>query len=124
MLRTGVDIIEIGRVQSIIERHGRRFLERVYTPAELEETRANLPSLAARFAAKEAVAKALGCGIGKVGWLDIEVRRGASGEPTLHLHGKAHTRAEALHLTEWSLSLSHSRQYAVAFVVAGSPPPC
>ena len=118
MLRTGVDLIEVERIAEAIERNGERFLQRVYTPRELELFRGNKPSLAARYAAKEAVSKALGCGIGDVQWVEIEVLRGPSKEPELHLHGRAAELAEELGLTEWSLSLSHTREHAVAMVVA------
>jgi len=121
MLRTGVDTIEIARVQAAIDRHGDRFLSRVYTEGELADCRGRTESLAARFAAKEAVAKALGTGIwrGGVRWFDIEVRRhSASGAPILLLHNAAGELAEELQLTEWSLSLSHDRTNAIAFVVA------
>lgn len=118
MLSTGVDLIEIERLEGAIRRHGQRFLLRIFTAAELEEVGAQPASLAARFAAKEAVAKALGCGIGDVGWLDIEVRRGWRGQPELYLHGSAAERAAQLGLHTWSLSLSHTASHAVAFVVA------
>ena len=121
MLRTGVDIIELERMRIAIERHGQRFLQRVYTPAELTHCGERLESLAGRFAAKEAVAKALGTGIWRHGvcWTDIEIdREPASGRPLLHLHGAAARRADALGLREWSLSISHDRSRAIAFVVA------
>jgi holo-[acyl-carrier protein] synthase len=86
-LATGVDLIEIKRLQNAIDRHGRRFLERVFTSQELSEAGDNTASLAARFAAKEAVAKALGTGIGTVGWQEIEVVRGSARQPILCLHG-------------------------------------
>ncbi len=76
------------------------------------------PSLAGRFAVKEAVAKALGCGIGVLGWQSIEVRRGAQGEPILALHGKAQEMAAALGLEDWSISISHTRTHAVGLAVA------
>jgi holo-[acyl-carrier protein] synthase len=121
MLRTGVDLIEIARIRSAIERHGEHFLQRVYTPDELNQCRGQIPSLAARFAAKEAVAKALGTGIGRdhVTWTDIEVtRQPETGAPLLALYGAALACATRLALREWSLSLSHDRERAIAFVVA------
>ena len=118
VLRTGVDILEIERLHDALERHGRRLLERVFTNRELAEVEGNTASLAARFAAKEAVAKALGTGIGEIGWQEIEVLRGPSREPVLYLAGKARQLADALGLQTWAISLSHSRLYAVAFVVA------
>ena len=121
MLRTGVDTIEIARVQAAIDRHGDRFLARVYTEGELADCRGRVESLAARFAAKEAVAKALGTGLWRqgVGWTDIEVRRQPeSGAPVLYLHDAAGALAAELGLHEWSISLSHDRMNAIAFVVA------
>lgn len=118
LLRTGVDLIEIERFRSAYQRYDQRFLNRVFTPTELEENGMNMASLAARFAAKEAVAKALGTGIGRISWQDIETRRGISGEPILQLHGAAEQLAGEQHLSTWSLSLSHTQVYAIAFVVA------
>ncbi len=117
-LSTGIDLIEIGRLEDAISRHGSRFLERIYTPQELEEVGRNLPSLAGRFAAKEAVAKALGTGIGLIAWREIEVLRGAERAPVLHLHGSAASRAKELGLCSWSISLSHTHTHAVAVAVA------
>jgi len=117
-LATGVDLIEIERLARAISRHGSRFLHRVFTPDELEETGGKVPSLAARFAAKEAVAKALGCGIGPVGWREIEIRRGPANRPYIQLHGEADRVAKQQGLLNWSVSLSHSQEYAIAFVVA------
>ena len=117
-LRTGVDLIEIDRFTSACERHGARLLERLFTPDELIENRGKTASLAARFAAKEAVTKALGTGIGKISWHDIEITRGSAGEPVLKLLGTAKDQAESLGLNVWSLSLSHTQNHAIAFVVA------
>ena len=117
-LSSGVDIVEIERVQDAISRYGRRFLDRIFTSYELDEAGKNPASLAARFAAKEAVSKALGCGIGVVGWREIEVRRGNARQPELYLYGAAVQLSQELGLTTWSISLSHSQSTAVAFVVA------
>lgn len=117
-LATGVDLVDIQRLQGVIDRYGERFLRRIFTDRELEEVGKNTASLAARFAAKEAVAKALGCGIGVVNWREIEVLRGAQREPRLVLHGSAQRIAHGLNLTEWSLSLSHTFSLAIAMVVA------
>lgn len=117
-LRTGVDLIEIERFNNAIIRHGERFLGRVFTHRELDEVGDNVASLAARFAAKEATAKALGTGIGDVGWQEIEILRGPMKQPNLFLHGQASRLAERLDLETWSLSLSHSQSHAVALVVA------
>ena len=118
LLRTGVDLIEIERVRSAIQRHGERFLERVFTPQELAEVGSKPASLAARFAAKEAVSKALGTGIGQIGWCEVEVLRGEALQPVLRLHGEAARLAEELGLRQWSISLSHTHTHAVAMVVA------
>jgi holo-[acyl-carrier protein] synthase len=117
-LRTGVDIIEIDRFTSAYQRYKKRLLQRLFTPSELAENGENMASLAARFAAKEAVVKAFGTGIGYISWRDIEVCRGGSGEPLLNLYGAAQRLAEEQQLNTWSLSLSHSQNYAIAFVVA------
>ena len=117
-LRTGVDLVDINRFITVCERYEERLLNRLFTPVELAENGRNRLSLAARFAAKEAVVKALGTGIGPVSWHDIEVCRGASGEPILHLYGAAQSMAENLQLTHWSLSLSHTQNDAIAFVIA------
>lgn len=117
-LKTGVDLIELERIARVLQRHRSRFLERVFTPDELAEVGQNVASLAVRFAAKEATAKALGTGIGDVGWKEIEILRGPARQPRLLLHGKAAILAEQLNLETWSLSLSHDQSYAIALVVA------
>jgi holo-[acyl-carrier protein] synthase len=120
ILECGVDIIEIHRVEEALDRWGERFLNRVYTPAEIALFRGRTQELATRWAAKEAVSKALGTGMSGVRWLDIEVLPDVRGKPELRLFGGAATRAQDLGLTHWSVSLSHSRDNAVAFVVAKS----
>ena len=117
-LRTGVDLIEISRVREALERQGEKFLARIFTPAEQEECAGRVDSLAARFAAKEATAKALGCGIGDVRWIDIEILRDEKKAPHLYLSGEAKRLAGELGLTNWSVSLSHAETHAIAFVVA------
>lgn len=117
-LRTGIDLIEIERLQNISERIRQRFLKRVFTPLELEEAGASNASLAGRFAAKEAVVKALGCGIGPVSWQEVEIRQGPQGEPQLYLYGKAKDEARRQGLTVWSVSISHNLTCAVAVAVA------
>ena len=117
-LRTGIDLIEIERIAQSIARSGERFLTRIYTQSELDEVGKNMASLATRFAAKEAVSKALGCGIGDVSWQEIEILRGAHAEPILSLHGAAQSIANDLGLKTWSLTLSHTKGHAVAMVVA------
>jgi holo-[acyl-carrier protein] synthase len=118
MLRCGIDTLEIERVARSLERFGERFLRRFFTPQEQADCGGQPHRLAARIAAKEAVAKALGTGIGAVRWVDIEVRSAPSGRPMLHLHGQAAAVAAELGLTEWDISLSHSREVASAMCVA------
>src|SRR5512141_1783117 len=117
ILRTGVDLIEISRIQEVIARHGKRYLERIYTPAELAQFGRESESLAGRFAAKEAVAKALGCGIGAISWQEIEVLGDEQNAPGLKLYGAAAEKAKELGLESWSVSISHSMTHAVAVVV-------
>jgi holo-[acyl-carrier protein] synthase len=119
----GVDLIEIARVERVLARYGDRFLERVFTPTEVLYCRGRLPELAARFAAKEAVSKALGVGVRMmardgINWRDVEVISDVRGKPLVRLYGRAAERAGALGLTEWAISLSHTREHAIAFVVA------
>jgi holo-[acyl-carrier protein] synthase len=118
ILRTGVDLIEISRISEVIARHGKHYLERIYTSAELEQCGKNVESLAGRFAAKEAVAKALGTGIGDVTWKEIEILGDEQNAPMLTLRGAAESKSKELGLTEWSVSISHSQSHAVAVTVA------
>jgi holo-[acyl-carrier protein] synthase len=117
MKAIGVDIIEIERIVYSIDRFGDRYLQRVYTPQELTYCNNRATSLAARWAAKEATAKALGTGIGEIGWKEIEVVNASNGRPALKLYGEAAELAERLGITEFFISLSHTKDYAVAFVV-------
>jgi holo-[acyl-carrier protein] synthase len=118
MLRTGVDIIEVSRVKSAALRHGERFYQRFFTEAERTYCDGRYTALAARFAAKEAVAKALGTGIGDVQWVEIEIMPNARCMPEVQLHGAAARLAAELGLTDWSISLSHTHEHAIAYVVA------
>lgn len=117
-MRVGIDVVEIARIAEAQKRFGARFLRRVYTDAELADCAGRPASLAARWAAKEAAAKVLGTGIGQVGWQDMEVVRDAGGQPALRLHGPALALAARLGLTEFAMSLSHTRDVAIAIVVA------
>jgi holo-[acyl-carrier protein] synthase len=122
-LSTGVDLVELDRIQRAVERYGERFLARIYTPEEVIRYRHRLPELAVRFAAKEAVSKALGVGLYHISsegiaWQDVEVLPDPLGKPVLHLTGRARALAKEQGLGQWSISLSHGRDYAVAFVVA------
>ncbi len=117
-LRTGIDIIEIERMRLAVERSGKRFLDRVFTAQEQADCKGRMDSLAARFAVKEAVAKALGTGFGQIGWCDVEIVRGPRREPYLQLHGRAESISRQLGLSKWSISMSHTQSYAVAMAVA------
>ncbi len=116
----GVDIIEIERVERALGRFGPRFLGRIYTPLEAAFCGGRVSELAARFAAKEAVMKALGTGARGLAWREIEVLPNHRGKPLVYLHGRAAERAERIGLEALDISLSHSREYAVAFVVGRS----
>ena len=120
MLVTGVDIIEIPRIRRIVEMYGPQFLRRIYTEGEVSYCRGRAPQLASRFAAKEAVMKALGTGVRGVRWRDIEVVRERGRAPSIMLHGTALARADYMGIDKLAVSLSHSRDYAVAFVVGES----
>jgi holo-[acyl-carrier protein] synthase len=113
----GIDIIEIPRIAQAIARWHDSFLTRVYTTAELEYCHNAIPSLAARFAAKEATMKALGIGMKGLSWRDIEVLSNADGAPSLRLHGRALKKSKEAGVTELSITLSHSKQHAIAFVI-------
>ncbi len=118
IVRTGIDTIEISRLESIREAIRERFIERVYTSQEIAQARDRNDVLAGLFAAKEAVSKALGTGIGRVHWQDIEILHLNTGQPVVHLHGQAQITADELGLTDWSVSISHDRNKAVAVAVA------
>lgn len=118
MVRCGIDMIEIQRVAGGIDRLGERFLNRFFTAGERADCDDQPHRLAARLAAKEAVAKALGTGIGDVRWVEIEIRGGERGRPVIYLHGAAATIAHGLGLTQWDISLTHTADYAAAMVVA------
>ncbi len=122
ILGMGTDLIEIARIGASVDRFGERFLERVFTPEEvrycLRKKRHAAESFAARFAAKEAGAKALGTGISRgVSWREIEVRRQPGQRPTLHWSGRAAEVAAAMGVRGTSLSLTHGREVAMAVVI-------
>ena len=119
MIRCGTDMIECERIAAGIERFGERFLTRFFTAGERQDCADQPQRLAARFAAKEAVAKALGTGIGDISWVEIEIRTdGERRRPTLTLHGEAAALADSLRLSEWDVSLSHTKSLAIAVAVA------
>ena len=117
---TGIDIIEIARIKKAIVRWGERFLHRVYTDPELRLCRQNPSSLAARFACKEAVMKLLGTGRKGVSWREIETLSHPSGQPLVNLHGRAQNQAKKLGLKGIAVSLSHSKEYAVASAISNA----
>lgn len=117
MLTVGVDLVEIKRIEEALARHGDRFLGRVFTELECDHCAGRTEALAARWAAKEAVAKALGTGVGDVRWRDIEVWCDDRGKPHVRLHGSALRLAEQLGVTELAVSLAHDGDLAIAFVV-------
>ena len=125
-IRHGIDLVEIDRIQSMLEKHGQRFLDRCFTPAEQAYAdaatgRRRIERFAARFAAKEAALKALGTGwAGGIAWTDVEVVTEDSGRPRLKLHGRCVEISADLGLTEWEVSLSHAGGFAMASVI-GSP---
>ncbi|MFQ5927386.1 MAG: holo-ACP synthase [Terriglobia bacterium] len=118
---TGIDLVDPARVEEAVRRHGRRFLERVFTPAErayCERHRNRWERYAARFAAKEAAFKALGTGWRRgVRWRDVEVTNQRSGRPTLSLTGQAAKLARAAGVKQISLSLTHTPQFVLAQVI-------
>jgi holo-[acyl-carrier protein] synthase len=120
-ISVGVDLVEIPRIAAVLQRFGDRFLQRVYTPREIAYCRGRAPQLAARFAAKEAVMKALGTGTRGVGWREVEVTRKRTGEPEIVLHGRAAERARNLGIGRIAISLSHSRDFAIASVAGRIP---
>src|SRR5580765_1162522 len=116
ILGVGIDIIEVARIQASHERFGERFVNRILHPAEIEYClthKTPAPFLAARFAAKEAISKAFGTGIGaQLGWQDMEVKRKESGEPYMILHGNGKKLLEARGGKHVLISLSHTENYA------------
>lgn len=116
VLEPGVDVIEISRVRDALEHHGAGFRRRVFTDLEWQQCGRSYPSLAGRFAAKEAVMKALG--VGGMKFRDIEIVRTASGKPEVRLTGRMQARAEKLGVARVAVSISHSRDYAVAIALA------
>lgn len=113
----GIDIVRVERIRRTLGRFGARFLERILTPAEAAHVRGRPESLAGRWAAKEAVSKVLGLGVRGVGWREIEVLPNRRGKPLVFLYGRAEARAAAIGLRGLEVSLTHSREYAMAVAV-------
>jgi holo-[acyl-carrier protein] synthase len=125
IINVGIDLVEVERIRAALEdpRIGVRFRNRVYTQNEIDycekKERGRFQSYAGRFAAKEAVMKALGRGWGaQVGWVDIEVARASSGKPDIILHNKTEALAERLGIRNWALSITHTARYGMAYVIA------
>ncbi|MFL5659770.1 MAG: holo-ACP synthase [Ktedonobacteraceae bacterium] len=114
----GIDIIEVGRVRKVFEKHGERFLSRVFTSNEVRQCRGKVSRLAGRFAAKEAISKALGTGLHGVAWREMEVVQLRSGRPTVTLHGNAKRRAELLGISAFDVSIADLAEFSIAIAVA------
>src|SRR5438045_5183221 len=113
----GIDIIEVERVRKVFEKHGERFLHRVFTDNEIVQCRGKVTRLAGRFAAKEAISKALGTGLHGVKWREMEIVQLRSGRPTVRLHGNAKKRAEPLGLSAFDVSMADLAQFSIAIAV-------
>ncbi len=115
---SGVDLVEVERFLKVNPRIKERFFQRVFTPQEMNESNQSLQHMAGKFAAKEAASKALGCGIGIVGWKELEILNDSNGKPELILHTKAAQMAAKSGWSSWSISISHTRTHALALVTA------
>ncbi len=118
----GIDLVDFPRIESMLERHGRRFLDRVFTAREqsdAETTKNRIEKLAGRFASKEAILKLLGTGWrGKIAWTDIEITNNAMGQPIVELTGEVKRLAEERQIEQVSLSITHTANFAIASAVA------
>jgi holo-[acyl-carrier protein] synthase len=117
-IAVGIDIIEVERVRKVFEKHGERFLHRVFTDNEILQCRGKVTRLAGRFAAKEAISKALGTGLHGVKWREMEIVQLRSGRPTVRLHGVAKLRAQQLGLSAFDVSIADLAQTSIAIAVA------
>ncbi len=120
MIKCGIDLLRTSRLSEINPAIRARFIRRVYTETEIAQARGDNDTLSGIFAAKEAVSKALGTGIGKVAWQEIEILHATNGEPSVLLHGEALEVAQAKGLNEWSVSITHEGGMAAAVAVAQS----
>jgi len=122
IIRQGIDLVDCARIRDMLERHGRRFLERVFTLAEqayAESNRNKIEKLAGRFAAKEAILKLIGTGWrGKISWTDIEIVNNAAGQPDVHLTGEVRRIATTLGIEQISVSITHTANFAIASAIA------
>jgi len=124
----GIDIVETGRIRQMVEEHGQHFLDRCFTPLEQaycdRSPKRRFEHLAGRFAAKEAVLKALGTGWrGGIAWTDIEIQTDPAGRPLVHLTGEAQCLAASARITHWLLSISHIETHATASAIAVAEAP-
>jgi holo-[acyl-carrier protein] synthase len=121
----GIDLVDFPRIEDMIKRHEERFIDRVFTSAEQAYADSNKNSIekyAGRFAAKEAILKLIGTGWrGKIAWTDIEIRNSSSGQPQVTLYGEVKIIAEKLGITQISISITHTANFAIASVVALCP---
>ena len=116
-IAVGIDIIEVDRVRKVFAHHGERFLKRVFTEVEVLQCRGRVEKLAGRFAAKEAISKALGTGLHGVAWREMEVVQLRSGRPSVRLHGNAKRRAEHLELSAFDVSIADLAQLSIAIAI-------
>jgi holo-[acyl-carrier protein] synthase len=121
----GIDIVETARIRRMVEEHGERFLDRVFTPIERAYAdhggKRRFEHLAGRFAAKEAVLKALGTGWrGGIAWTDVEIRNEAGGQPAVHLSGECARIASTMGIARWLVSISHIETHATASAIGES----
>ena len=122
MIKSGIDLIRTNRLESVNPHIRKRFIQRVFTQAEQDQAQDDNETLSGLFAAIEAVSKALGTGIGRVAWQDIEILHERSGEPFVHLHGIAYSVAQEKGLRHWSISITHEGGLAAAVAVAIGDP--
>jgi holo-[acyl-carrier-protein] synthase len=118
VIKSGIDLVQTHRLAEVNPAIRTRFIQRVFTQAEQTQAGDDNETLSGIFAAKEAVSKALGTGIGRVAWQDIEILNEKTGEPLVYLHGFAKQVAEHKGLTQWSVSITHDGGLAAAVAVA------
>lgn len=117
-ITSGIDLVEVERFRQLKPEILKRFYSRVFTKSEQEHIGSSFERAAGLFAAKEAIVKALGCGIGPVSWQEVEVMHNTEGNPQVQLHNSALDMAKTMAIVQWSLSISHTRQHATATAIA------
>lgn len=120
MMTTGVDIIKISRIEKILAKRRNAFYNKIFTKTEIEyikKKKDNVKTISGLFASKEAVSKAIGTGIGKIGWKDIEIKHSPQGKPMVNLSSKGWRIIKDLKINEFDISISHEKDYAIAFVI-------